>query len=105
VRAFNSTDDPAAFSGQNVDVTGFVYRGEGYADDTFLVARFTISCCVADSVAIGLPVTWADDLRQDTWVRVQGQLVTGTINGETRAVVQPSSVEIVEQPEHPYLYP
>jgi uncharacterized repeat protein (TIGR03943 family) len=105
VRAFNSTDDPAAFSGQNVDVVGFVYRGADYPADTFLVARFTIRCCVADSVAIGLPVVWADDLPQDTWVRVRGPLATGTFQGETRAVVQPTSVEIVPQPEHPYLYP
>ena len=105
VRAFNSTDDPAAFSGQTVDVTGFVYRGQEYADDMFLVARFTISCCVADSVAIGLPVTWAEDLPQDTWVRVRGQLTAGTFQGEPRAIVQPSSIEIIPQPEHPYLYP
>lgn len=105
LRAFNSADDPAVFNGQTVDVVGFVYRGENDADDLFQVARFTISCCVADSVAIGLPVMWAEDLPQDTWVRVRGQLATGTINGEARPVVQPTSVEIVPQPEHPYLYP
>jgi putative membrane protein len=88
-----------------VDVVGFVYRGGGYPDDQFLVARFTISCCVADSVAIGLPVTWAESLPTDTWVRVQGQFVSGSFQGEARSVIQPASVEIVEQPRHPYLYP
>lgn len=105
VRAFNATDDPAAFAGQNVDVIGFVYRGTHYPHDTFLVARFTISCCVADSVAIGLPVVWAEDLPQDTWVRVRGQMMAGTFLGEERALIQPDSVEIVPQPQHPYLYP
>lgn len=105
VRAFNSTDDPTVFNGQAVDVVGFVYHGANYPDDTFLVARFTISCCVADSLAIGLPVTWAEPLPQDTWVRVRGQLATGTLLGEERAIVQPTSVEVIPQPEHPYLYP
>lgn len=105
IRAFNANEDPAAFTGMNVDVTGFVYRNQAYADDHFLVARFTISCCVADSVAIGLPVAWSDDLAPDTWVRVQGQLAPGMFQDETRAIIQPTSVEIVPQPAHPYLYP
>jgi putative membrane protein len=105
VRAFNASDDLAAFSGLPVDVVGFVYRAADYPDDMFLVARFTISCCVADSVAIGLPVAWAEALPVDTWVRVQGQFVPGELRGELRSVVQPASVEVVPQPEHPYLYP
>lgn len=105
VRAFNSTDDAAAFNSLPVDVTGFVYRSESYLDNQFLVARFTISCCVADSVAIGLPVAWSESLPTDTWVRVRGHFSAGDFQGEQRAIIQPTSVEIIEQPEHPYLYP
>lgn len=105
IRAFNANEDPAAFTGMSVDVVGFVYRNQAYADDQFLVARFTISCCVADSVAIGMPVAWSEELTPDTWVRVQGQLAPGTFQDEPRAIIQPTSVEIVPQPEHPYLYP
>ncbi|MBZ0303946.1 MAG: TIGR03943 family protein [Anaerolineae bacterium] len=105
VRALNAAEDPATLNGQTVDVVGFVYRGEAYTSDQFLVARFTISCCVADAVAIGLPVAWPEDLPLDAWVRVRGQFVPGDFQGETRPVIQPTRVELVEQPEHPYLYP
>jgi putative membrane protein len=72
-----------------------------------MVARFTISCCVADSSAIGLPVMWqgVDTLPQDTWVRVQGTFEVGDFQGDTVPILQASSVEVVPQPEHPYLYP
>ncbi len=105
IRAFNASDDPTAFNGQPVDVIGFVYQGDDYPDSTFLVARFVISHCVVDAVAIGLPVAWSEDLPPDTWVRVRGQFATSEFQGETRAAIQPTSVEVVSQPEHPYLYP
>ena len=105
VRAFNATIDPAAFNGQEVDVTGFVFRGDNYAADQFMVARFTISCCVADSVAIGVPVIWDDSIPADTWVRITGTMQASTFQNETRTVIQPTSVAVVERPDHPYLYP
>jgi putative membrane protein len=72
-----------------------------------MVARFAISCCVADASAIGLPVVWdsAADLPQGEWIRVKGTFDVGAFNGDTVPVLQASSVEQVAQPEHPYLYP
>jgi uncharacterized membrane protein YcgQ (UPF0703/DUF1980 family) len=60
---------------------------------------------VADSVAIGVPVNWDQPLTSDTWVRVQGHLQAGEFKGEQWPIIQPTSVEVVERPEHPYLYP
>ena len=105
VRAFNSTDNAADFNGLPVDVVGFVYRGENFANDQYLVARFTISCCVADSTAIGVPIWWDQPLEVDTWVRVQGHLQAGEFNGAQWPIIQPDNLEVVERPEHPYLYP
>ena len=107
LRAFNSAEDATSFNGKQADVIGFVYREASFADDQFMVARFTISCCVADASAIGLPVIWeqAGDFPQDTWVRVQGAFEVGQFRGDTVPVLHATSVETVEQPEHPYLYP
>ncbi len=105
IRAFRASDDPASFSGQPVDIIGFVYRSDDYPDGMFLVARFVISHCVADATAIGLLVAWSEDLPPDTWVRVRGQLAAGAFQGETHPLIQPASVDVVRQPEHPYLYP
>lgn len=105
IRMFNSGDDLSTFNGQQADVTGFVYRDDTFPENVFLAARFTISCCVADSVAVGLPVIWDETIAADTWVRVIGQFELGDFRGEQKPILRPSSVEVVAQPEHPYLYP
>lgn len=105
IRAFNSSDDLTTFNGQEADITGFVYRDSTMPENQFLVARFTISCCVADAMAVGLPVAWDEPIPQDTWVRVMGRFELGDFRGEPKPVLRPTSVEVVEQPEHPYLYP
>jgi uncharacterized repeat protein (TIGR03943 family) len=106
LRAFNNAD-PKSFDGQPADVIGFVYTEPGFDPNTFMVARFAISCCVADATAIGLPVYWdkAADLPQGQWIKVKGGFSVGTFRGDQVAILQASEIAQVEQPEHPYLYP
>jgi uncharacterized repeat protein (TIGR03943 family) len=107
LRVFNQTADPAALNGEPVDVIGFVYVEPGYPDNQFMTARFTISCCVADANAIGLPVQWADApaLAQGQWVRVTGTMQTGEFQGKSTPIVVADHIELIEQPKNPYLYP
>jgi uncharacterized repeat protein (TIGR03943 family) len=107
LRAFHSEEDVTSFTGRQADVVGFVYREAGFPEDTFMVARFTVSCCVADASAIGLPVVWADapNYPQDTWVRVTGSFEVGEFRGDKLPILKAAAVEVVPQPEHPYLYP
>lgn len=105
IRMFNASDDLSVFNGQEADITGFVYRDTTFNENQFLAARFTISCCVADAVAVGLPVEWSESIPADTWVRVLGRFELGEFRGEPKPILRPTSLEIVSQPEHPYLYP
>ncbi|MBL8147804.1 MAG: TIGR03943 family protein, partial [Anaerolineae bacterium] len=107
LRVFSATSDFSTLEGQPADVTGFVYREPGTPEDEFLAARFTISCCVADASAIGLPVIWegTPELAQGAWVQVKGTIAVQNHDGETRPVLHAESVDLVDQPEHPYLYP
>jgi uncharacterized repeat protein (TIGR03943 family) len=107
LRAFNNSGDVSTFNGQEANVIGFVYKEITFGEDQFMVARFTISCCVADASAIGLPVIWDESasLPQDTWVRVQGTFEVGEFRENTVPMLRAASVETVKQPEHPYLYP
>lgn len=123
LREFNNyTETPAVLDNLDVDVIGFVYREPGMAEDQFLVARFTMSCCVADAFAIGMPVIYegAGDLKDNTWVRIRGTLKaqpfmdyqnTGWTDDPSQAVserllpvIMPEQVEEVEPPDTPYLY-
>jgi len=105
LRYFGSLPDYAEANGQPADVIGFVYREPTFPENHFMLARFTVSCCVADAAAIGLPTLYAESIEQGVWVRVQGSFTVGEFRGDTMPILQASSLEIVEQPEHPYLYP
>lgn len=107
LRAFGQSPTAAAFDGEEADVIGFIYREPGFPEDHFMIARFTVSCCVADAGAIGLPVYTpeASTLRDGEWVRVQGAFQAGIFRDTKTPILQASLLEVVEQPEHPYLYP
>jgi len=107
LRAFNASDDITSFNGKEANVVGFVYREATFPDDQFMVARFTVSCCVADASAIGLPVDAANaaSFPTDTWVSIKGTLKMDTFRGDDWPVLQATTIEQIEQPEHPYLYP
>lgn len=107
VRAMNEDPDPAALAGQEADIVGFVYRDVRFADDQFMVGRFTLTCCVADALAIGVVVQANDaaEFPADSWVRVTGTFESGTLDGDSLPVLVATDVTPVQQPEQPYLYP
>ncbi len=105
LRVFNATDDYATLSGLPADVIGFVYLEPTFGENQFMIARFTVSCCVADASAIGIPVQWPEAVEQGQWVRVTGVMEAGEFRGDAAPILHAQAVEVVEQPEHPYLYP
>lgn len=108
VRVFSASTTPEEFANQPADVIGFVYRDARFAEDKqFMVTRFTVSCCVADAVAIGVVVEApeAATLEQDSWVRVKGKFQVRDFDGERTPVLVAELVEPTAQPARPYLYP
>jgi uncharacterized repeat protein (TIGR03943 family) len=107
VRAFNYAKDPQTYAGEAADVIGFVYHAPGQAEDEFLVSRFAVTCCSADGTAVGLLVRWpgAAGLESNAWVRVRGLVEVGTFAGRTIPLIIADSLEGVEAPAQPYLYP
>ena len=72
-----------------------------------MVSRFTMSCCVADAFPIGMPVSYsgASDFDAGAWVHVIGELQAAPFAGEFLPVLFADSMERVDEPEQPYLYP
>jgi putative membrane protein len=89
-----------------VDVTGFVYHDPRQDNQHFYVARFSVTCCVADAAAVGLEVNWPDGrlVQDNTWVRVQGSLAEKKVNGQSTPFIQATKVDSVPAPEQPYLF-
>jgi len=107
IRLIGNKADPSDYIGLPAEVVGFVYHDPRLLDDQFLVTRFTVSCCVADAVAIGLIVEWPDSIQlaDDTWVRVEGKMDVGSLDGVSIPLIHADQVTIVPQPEQPYLFP
>ena len=107
LREFDRASTPAQFNGAPVDVIGFVYREPLHPADGFMLARFTMSCCVADAFPIGMPVIAeaAADFEAGDWLRVQGQLKASTFGAEILPIVFAQAIEPVDEPRQPYLYP
>ncbi|MBI3941507.1 MAG: TIGR03943 family protein [Chloroflexi bacterium] len=105
--AFQRKPDPSVFSQQGARVVGFVYRDSEFGDDTFMVSRFVISCCVADATVAGLVVRWpqAKKLANDQWVEVAGQFEPGQFGNKSIPFLVAAQVTPVQQPNQPYLYP
>ncbi len=104
---FDRNRDPAAFDGQEARMTGFVYRDSQYTDDTFMLSRFVVSCCVADATPIGLVVHWpeASALANDQWVEVAGEFQAGEFDGRAMPVLMAGEITPTAMPNQPYLFP
>ncbi len=107
VRMYNFSETPAEMTGQAADVVGFVYQDPRLGEGQFMVGRFTLSCCVADAFAIGMIVAWPEgaDLPDNQWVRVKGSVDVLKLDGQTLPLIHAESVQKVEEPAQPYLFP
>jgi putative membrane protein len=93
------------FVGKEVQLTGFIYKDEGFEANQAVISRYVVSCCVADASVYGLLVQDKDmaDLEPDTWVNVSGIVGAVDFNGRTMPVISNPVFEKVDQPENPYV--
>lgn len=100
-------DANTALAGQPVKVTGFVFKDEKYGPNTFMLIRFTVSCCVADAAVVGLLVQSPESqqLTNDTWVEVTGSFVSSKLESWKLPIVITQQVTKIDVPSQPYLYP
>lgn len=107
IRMFNNGTDVNTYTGETANVIGFVFKDERLAENQFLVSRFVITCCAADGLAIGMVVNWdqASTLTENTWVRVNGPVESYQLEGQAIPLIEADSVEVVEEPPQPYLFP
>ena len=105
IRVLNVYPEPDAYTGKPVDVTGFIIYPPDWADNYVMVARFVLTCCAADAYPVGLPVKLSENraaYAPDSWIRVQGEMMTETLQDQRRLVIQPTDVRSVPEPQNPY---
>lgn len=93
------------FLGKEIEIVGFVYKQPDLEDDQFVVARFGITCCVADASVFGILSTGGEmlEVEEDEWIRVTGYLSKITLEDWDYPYLQITNIEKVEEPKNPYI--
>lgn len=110
--SYYAIDDFTQLEGQPADVTGFVRRVPADGEEFFRVTRFMVSCCVADTISVDMPVQYTSAqvgeaaLEDGQWVQVTGDVSIRDFAGDTRPFINSSGITLLEKaPEPSYLYP
>ncbi|MBS4220252.1 TIGR03943 family protein [Bacillus sp. FJAT-49711] len=99
-------EDPSLFVGKEIEIIGFVYKEPDFNEDQFVVARFGVSCCIADASVYGIISTMDgfENIEEDQWVQATGKLSTTTMNDWELPFLQITNVKKMNEPENPYVY-
>lgn len=107
VRTLNVYPEPDAYTGQKVKVQGFVIHPPELPQEYLLLSRFVITCCAADAYPVGLPVLPRQNRQvypPDTWLEVEGQMITENLGGKRQLTIQATSLKQIPEPQNPYNY-
>jgi uncharacterized repeat protein (TIGR03943 family) len=107
IRTLDVYPEPDAYAGQKVSVDGFVVYTKNLPQGYLTLTRFVITCCAADVYPVGLPVRFTQpksEVPADGWFKVQGKMMTETLNGKRQAVIQANVIEPIPEPKNPYAY-
>ena len=90
-------------AGEPVDFVGFVSIRDDTPADEFLLARYVVTCCVADATIAEVRVVdvTPGQFSNEEWVRVRGTIYP--LGREV--IVDASDVVAIGRPDHPYLTP
>ncbi len=94
------------FIGKELEIVGFVYRELDFTDNQIVIARFGLSCCVADASVYGTLSTgdMVKGLENDQWVKVTGVISKTTYNDWELPYLHIKELEVIDQPSQPYIY-
>ncbi|WP_041237870.1 TIGR03943 family putative permease subunit [Gloeothece citriformis] len=118
VRTLNVYPEPDAYTGQKVNLKGFVVHLPQLPEDYLLLTRFILTCCAVDAYPVGLPVKLETNRNQyppDTWLQVEGEMMTETlrVNSQTlqatdtekrQLVIKAKTIKKIPTPSDPYGY-
>ena len=95
------------FQGKTIELVGFVYRDPEMNNEQFVIGRFTMDCCSADALPYGILVesNKAARYQNDEWLKVRGTIGKTMYQGRSVIVIAPTTIERMEEPDSPYVYP
>lgn len=108
IRTLQVYPEPDAYTGQKAKVQGFVVYPPKLSEQYLLITRFVITCCAADAYPVSLPVKLTTGDRKsyspDSWLEIEGQMLTETLDGNRQLTIQAQSLKSIPEPKNPYNY-
>jgi uncharacterized repeat protein (TIGR03943 family) len=107
VRTLNVYPEPDAYTGQAIQVSGFVTHIPTWPENFFMISRFVLTCCAADAYPVGLPVSLPVGTprpQPDTWLEVSGSATTETLDNKRQLVIGSPALTEIPEPRNPYEY-
>lgn len=100
-------NQPIDYEGVQVKLVGFVFKDPGFEKNQFVAARSLMVCCAADAETVGLLAVYekANQLKENQWVEITGNVTITEYKGETMPAIEVSELKAVEAPLDPYIYP
>lgn len=94
------------FVGKKVQISGYVYRLDNMSKNQFALGRFSMRCCVADSVPLAIlveadsPEQWKNDM----YAVALGTIEKRQLDGKDVLVIVAKTVDTQDAPSSPYVY-
>ena len=97
---------PSRYKGRAIQLEGFVFQPEEYGENTFITARFAISCCIADATVVGFLAKWpqAATPEENQWVRLTGLVTPRLVNGQLIPMLEVYELELIDPLPSPYVF-
>ncbi|MEC3542754.1 TIGR03943 family protein [Bacillus thuringiensis] len=98
--------DVKGFKGKEIIFSGFIYNDKDVTGNKTVVARYGITCCIADASVWGMIVTGKniEKTPEETWVKITGLLDETTYKGTVFPLVKVNKIEKINKPTDPYVY-
>ncbi|MEH7307776.1 TIGR03943 family putative permease subunit [Neobacillus drentensis] len=98
-------DNLQSMIGKTISIKGFVYREKNFMQNQIIVARFGISCCVADASVYGIMAKGnVAALPKDKWVQVIGTIEQTQYDGGTIPSIKIKQISKISTPKQPYVF-
>lgn len=94
------------FKGKEITFLGFIYKDKDVTGNKVVVARYGITCCIADASVWGMIVTGKniEKIPEETWVKITGLLDETTYKGTVFPLVKVNKIEKINKPtDHMYM--
>ena len=99
--------NPDKYEGEEIDITGFVYKVKDLKQNQFIIGRYMMICCVADMQIAGIRcnINNLGTYDNDTWVKVRGKIKKDVYEGQVDPFIEVEHIEIDLNPDTSYVYP